>query len=424
VERLRRLAAKPPANLKYLDLLYLDSFDLLVSHPVAAASHHLNELMAIMPLVTDETLVVVDDAPQVYHDTILPRVEIGGKAMFVAKHAEQVGAELQFYQYQVGWLKMNGRAQLPSGFLNAVPFTDAECERLILRARGLVEKGHNIEAEPLYRLVLGRTTPPRSGLTRVAHAEACLFYARLAVAKKRYGTATDWYREALNADPRDVETRCEMVVKALRPMANWKIAQQEMVRATKIEPDNAHAWRTLGGIEHELGNVKETIACYDRQLELVPEDSHAMLDRCTIAMDVADYGGARELLAKVMLTDRAPDAMHCLAMIDYREGRHEEAIEGYKKAIEAGCHDAATAHWNMSLALHSIGRYREGWVEHEWRKHEANSTALSLPMLRFVTPMWAGETAPARLHVHAEAGMGDNIAMARYLRYLSNADTR
>jgi cytochrome c-type biogenesis protein CcmH/NrfG len=88
-----------------------------------------------------------------------------------------------------------------------------------------------------------------------------------------------------------------------------------MVRATKIEPDNARAWRTLGGIEHEMGNVEATVACYDRQLELAPDDPHAMLDRCTIAMDVADYDGARELLAKVMKTDRWPDAVHCLAIL-------------------------------------------------------------------------------------------------------------
>ena len=395
-----------------LDLLYLDSFDLVVSQPIPAALHHMNELTAILPLVRADTLVVVDDSPGVYEDHPFPHVDVGGKGMFVALHAKHVGADMVFHIYQAGWTHMHG-ASGPTA-------EDDGIAPLVERARVHVEAGNNVAAETLYRIVLGRTTPPTNGIARVAHGEACLFYARLAVSKHKYGTAADWYREALNADPRAVDYRMELCVKAYNPMANTKIAQQEAIKATLIEPDNPLAWHVLGGIEHELGNIKNCIACYDTQLELSPDDPHAMLDRVTIALDVADYELSRELCAKVMKTDRAPDATHVMAMIAYREGRHEEAIELYQKAIDGGCRDKATAHWNMSLALHAIGRYREGWVAHEWRKHERNNAALSLPMWRFTRPMWTGaEPPPARIHTHAEAGMGDNIAMARYLPLLA-----
>jgi hypothetical protein len=60
---LKSLADHPPAGLEFLDLLYLDSFDVDFDDPLPSAIHHLKELLAIAPLVSFETLVVVDDSP-------------------------------------------------------------------------------------------------------------------------------------------------------------------------------------------------------------------------------------------------------------------------------------------------------------------------------------------------------------------------
>ncbi len=106
-----------------LDLLYLDSFDLLVSHPLPSALHHMNELMAAMPLLRPETLVVVDDSPALYD-------EVGGKGMLIAKHALRVGADMMFCSYQVGWTNM-----VPE----AVSIPNYETSLLIERARAQVE---------------------------------------------------------------------------------------------------------------------------------------------------------------------------------------------------------------------------------------------------------------------------------------------
>ena len=45
------------------DLLYLDSFDFDPSNPLPSAIHHHAELMAAMPMIRSDTLVVVDDSP-------------------------------------------------------------------------------------------------------------------------------------------------------------------------------------------------------------------------------------------------------------------------------------------------------------------------------------------------------------------------
>ena len=50
-----------------IDLLYLDLFDLDMKYPLPSAIHHLKELVAIAPMISPETLVVVDDSPNGTH---------------------------------------------------------------------------------------------------------------------------------------------------------------------------------------------------------------------------------------------------------------------------------------------------------------------------------------------------------------------
>lgn len=101
-----------------IDLLYLNSFDLDMNYPLPSAIHHLKELVAIAPMISSETLVVVDDSP-----TALIAVpdgkdqfktlgrRIAGKGQLIAEYAEAIGVKPYFVGYQCGWLGL-GRARL------------------------------------------------------------------------------------------------------------------------------------------------------------------------------------------------------------------------------------------------------------------------------------------------------------------------
>ena len=115
---LSRLSNDPPADLAFVDLIYLDSYDLDWHNVTPSATHHLKELVAIAPLISAETLVAVDDSPQsffgVVNETRFSSVgipgAIGGKGKYVAEYATQVGAELLFQSYQCGWTKLRAPA--------------------------------------------------------------------------------------------------------------------------------------------------------------------------------------------------------------------------------------------------------------------------------------------------------------------------
>lgn len=109
---LKSLADRPPAELLSLDLLYLDSYDVNYDDPMPSAVHHLKELAAIAPLLSSETLVMVDDSPLHFvarqtgpgNVQVLRSPRITGKAKLIAEFASQVGARQLFGDYQVGWV--------------------------------------------------------------------------------------------------------------------------------------------------------------------------------------------------------------------------------------------------------------------------------------------------------------------------------
>jgi len=114
VAYLKSLAARPPSALEFLDLLYLDSWDLNFDNPLPSAIHHLKELLAIAPLVLTDTLVVVDDSPSSFFAVsdgsnslaLVRPPRIDGKGRLIAEYAAEIGAECLFAEYQCGWLRL------------------------------------------------------------------------------------------------------------------------------------------------------------------------------------------------------------------------------------------------------------------------------------------------------------------------------
>lgn len=387
-------------------LVYLDASQLSWHVETEAQVHHWSELKAIMPRLTPDTLVVVDDSPAVVDEQL--RLEVMGKGGLVAKYAEELGVELVFAEYQAGWIGFPGR-----------PLNDNETtEAMVGHARKCLEEGKWPQAYKLYRAVMARTPPPWNGVQRVMHGEACAFFARLALQYERWGTAHDWYRRAIEADPMATDYRLELINKIMSPMGMAQGAKIEAEKATLLAPDDPYTWRSLGLAESRLNDIPKSLVAHAKQIDLSDRSVVALLDYASTLIDVERYGEAEELCLEAIDRDEDKlrgDVYHCWAMIRARLGAHEEAIEMYEKAIALGCSDEPLLRFHLSLSQHSIGRYREGWKNLAYRSRNRTDPALYVPMRRFTKPLFAWQPAPAVVHVHAEAGAGDNICMMRYL---------
>lgn len=94
-----------------VSLAYLDSFDYWPNNPWPPAGHHLKELVALGPLISQKTLVVLDDSPIQIRELEdeqgnklgKQKRVIGGKGFLVAEYAEAIGAQCLFYGYQAGF---------------------------------------------------------------------------------------------------------------------------------------------------------------------------------------------------------------------------------------------------------------------------------------------------------------------------------
>lgn len=285
---------------------------------------------------------------------------------------------------------------------------------LVEGARARMEAGQPYHAELYYRQILELTDPPKTHIDRVARGEASTFFARRALHGNRVGEAGDWYKLALNADPRASDIRAEFVQKVLLKIGLVESALTEAKRATEIDPESIKAWTALGDAEAESENATAARAAYHQAWALAPSDPFHILKLAALELDAPDYPESARL-AEIILTEfpeRQGDALQIKAMVAYREGRHEAAIALFAAALEAGCSAPAELRFNRALPYHSIGRYREGWAD--WEARGQTGKVYATPFTRFALPMWDHQPPPARLHLHYEMGFGDSIAMIRY----------
>ena len=81
------------------DLLYLDSYNITDwANDWAPASHHLKELFAAKNIITENTLIVVDD------NIKTPTGKRQGKGRLIYELMDSLGIDPLFDAYQVGWL--------------------------------------------------------------------------------------------------------------------------------------------------------------------------------------------------------------------------------------------------------------------------------------------------------------------------------
>jgi tetratricopeptide (TPR) repeat protein len=400
--------------LKYLhvhpDLLYLDASHLswVVSTP--AQVHHYNELMAVMPWLRPDSLVVVDDSPAVLDERSL--YEVRGKGGLVAVYAAEVCAEMVFCEYQTGWVGFPGRSGR----------TEDDLVAIVLRAREMIEAGRWAQATMLYKNVLVRTPPPWTGKQRIMHGEAASFFARVSVQNKMLGHAFDWFRRSLEADPYATDYRIEMIDKCMLPMGMLAGAMNEGDKCTRVSPEDEYAWKILAKAQGAGGHYKSSTASYRHRVELANRSSVSLLDLASTLIDEERYSEAEGLCDEVLARpdDKfRSDAFHCKAMILARFGHHEQACVMFQEAIDGGCADPTLASFHLAISLHSIGRYKEGWDEHAKRKDNKSSINLFVPMQRFSRGLFEMQPPPAIVHIHSEAGAGDNIQFMRYLPMLA-----
>jgi tetratricopeptide (TPR) repeat protein len=225
----------------------------------------------------------------------------------------------------------------------------------------------------------------------------------------RLGEAILSYRRALALKP-DFAIGHNSLGAALKDQGKPVDAEASYRKALALTADYPEAHSNLGVALTDQGRLDEAIASFRRALNLRPDFAEAHYN---LGNTLRRHGNFDEAAASykraLSLKPDFVDAHYNLGEALQDDCRFEEALASYDKAL-ALMPDRVDARWNRAVALLTLGRYAEGWREHEWRWRRSET-----PPRNYMQPLWRGEPLDNRaILLHAEQGMGDIVQFLRY----------
>lgn len=259
-----------------------------------------------------------------------------------------------------------------------------------------------------------------------------------------FATAEESYLEILKKIPEQVDT-LYLLGSLYLQKGNIGSAYKFLKNTVTLKPDHAEAHNNLGSVLQEQGRLDDAIASYQRAIGLKPDYAGAYYNiadafkgkgrtedamscyKKSISLDpnyaeaynnygvmLKEQGKLEEALScykkALELRTAYADAHSNLANVLHIKGELAEAVAGYDRAIEI-MPNHIDAHFNRSLVLLLTEKFKEGWVDYEWRLRMKGHNTRD-----FELPMWDGPQIKGKnILVYAEQGFGDTIQFVRYL---------
>lgn len=274
----------------------------------------------------------------------------------------------------------------------------------------LHQQGQLDQPEAVYREIL-QSEP--------AHFDALRMLATVEAERKHSAVALELFDQVLRINP-DHATSLNYRGNALLDLQRHDEALSSYDHALRIEPDYAEALFNRGNALLDMKRPAEALASYDRALAIDPDYVDVLYNRGSALRELARYDEALESYDRALAVK--PD--HAEALCNRGNtllelNRHEEALQSYDRALVIDS-DSADVHMNRAIAWLTMGDFRRGWPEHEWRWKYAGR---SLPPI--AKPLWDGEPLNGRtILLHWEQGLGDTLQFVRYARLLQRQGAR
>jgi tetratricopeptide (TPR) repeat protein len=187
-------------------------------------------------------------------------------------------------------------------------------------------------------------------------------------------------------------------------------------KALQINP-NPFAYNNLGSILLEKGQVDEGIICFQKALEIDPNYANAHNNLGVAFREKRKTDEAKVCFRKaIRLNPNHADAFNNLGSISNTNRQLDESIKYYQTAIRLDPKHA-DAHYGLALSLLSLGNFKDGFKEHEWRWKSRDFLKYNCFHRPgdFSQPILSGiDIAGLTVMIYAEQGFGDTVQFIRY----------
>jgi tetratricopeptide (TPR) repeat protein len=242
------------------------------------------------------------------------------------------------------------------------------------------------------------------------------------VALNQIDQALTHYEKAIELEPNHPDAHFNLGV-ALEKQENYEDALRSYDTAIILNSKDAHAHQNRGAVLGKLKRYELALDSYRQALALNPNLDSIFFNQGIL---LEEMGQAQEALVSyektVEINPQHAVALYNLGNLLKKSNRLEEAIVRFDQVIATNAEKVlADSHWNKSLALLTIGKFKEGWIGYEWREiaNKGNySHFLNKPKER----LWLGECSlkDKNILIYFEQGYGDTLQFCRYITLLKN----
>ena len=214
------------------------------------------------------------------------------------------------------------------------------------------QSGRLVEAEALYRQILGREPE---------HADTLHLLGVLAHQTGRHDEAMGLIGQAIALVP-DNPNYHSNLGKALADQGLAKEAIAEFRQAVHLDPGNANAHYNLGTVLSEEGRLEEAVSAYRLAIRHQPGNAEVYINLGNALRDMGQLEEAITVYRRALR--HRPDyamARNNIGHVLVLQGRLEDAIAEFRRAIQLEP-DYANAHHNLGAALRDQGRLEEATV--------------------------------------------------------------
>ena len=188
---------------------------------------------------------------------------------------------------------------------------------------------------------------PRAGSGRPGRAERIrlrLLEGADALCGEATLLAITWLVAAINRRPDDADSH-RWLAAAAYDQGNRATAVSAIEAVTRLEPDDARAWRTLGMMFKEDVEYEQARTAFEKSLAIDGSQPAIRLELGEVLVKLGDVAGAERELAACQ--GRVPEARHAELLAACARSRGD--LAGFRAAVESGL---ATAPDHPGLLLH------------------------------------------------------------------------